>query len=312
MEQFDQNLLHKYRQNECSPEEYAKVLEWFTSEEGKEYLETAMSHDLERGVYDPVTSTGLYQRILDTTQPRKNRFMALKVAAMLTGTLLLGYGGWKLFSPAGNTIIHTAYGEIRTVVLPDQSVVTLNANSTLRYNNRENREVWMEGEAYFSVKPSVTSKPFLVHTASKINVEVLGTTFNLVDRHGRMQIVLTSGKVRLHNNNEATIMKPGDLVEYKKQVRTTLKQHTDTINYSSWKNNSLHFENASFAELSQLLEDTYGVTVEIRDSSLLQQQFTGTVPGQKIDILLNGLSQLFHLKVTNENNKVIIEKDSKY
>jgi ferric-dicitrate binding protein FerR (iron transport regulator) len=308
MEQFDQNLLRKYRQNECSPEEYAKVLEWFTSEEGREYLETAMSQDLERGTYSPVESAALYQRILDSTQPRKNRFTALKAAAVLTGTLLLGYGGWKLFSK-GDTVVHTAYGEIRTIVLPDQSVVTLNANSTLRYKNRE---VWMEGEAYFSVKPSATSQPFLVHTASKINVEVLGTTFNLVDRHGKMQIVLTSGKVRLHNNKEATIMKPGDLVEYKKQVRTTLKQHTDTLNYSSWKNNSLHFENASFAELSQLLEDTYGVKVEIRDSSLLHQQFTGTVPGQQIDILLNGLSQLFHLKVTNENNRVIIEKDNKY
>jgi ferric-dicitrate binding protein FerR (iron transport regulator) len=308
MEQFDRNLLHKYRQNECSPEEYAKVLEWFTSAEGREYLDTAMSQDLELGTYSPVESAALYQRILDSTQPRKNRFTALKVAAILTGTLLLGYGGWKLFSDR-NTVIHTAFGEIRTIVLPDQSVVTLNANSTLRYKDRE---VWMEGEAYFSVKSSATVKPFLVHTASKINVEVLGTTFNLVDRHGKMQIVLTSGKVRLHNNNEATIMKPGDLVEYKKQVRTTLKQHTDTLNYSSWKNNSLHFENASFAELSQLLEDTYGVEIEIRDSSLLNQQFTGTVPGQRIDILLNGLSQLFHLKMTNENNRVIIEKDNKY
>ncbi len=59
----------------------------------------------------------------------------------------------------------------------------------------KSREVWIEGEAFFSVKPSSVPRAFLVHTASNMNVEVLGTTFNVVDRHGRMQVVLNSGKV---------------------------------------------------------------------------------------------------------------------
>jgi ferric-dicitrate binding protein FerR (iron transport regulator) len=105
-------------------------------------------------------------------------------------------------------------------------------------------------------------------------------------------------------------MQPGDLVEYKEQVRTKVKNRTNTQPYSSWKRNSLQFENASFAELAQQLEDTYGVTVEIRDTSLLHQEFTGTVPSQQMDMLLDGLSQLFHLKVSHVNNVVIIERKS--
>ncbi len=91
---------------------------------------------------------------------------------------------------------------------------------------------------------------------------------------------------------------------YKRKLRNT-QTHNVTL---PGKNNSLQFENASFAELAQLLEDTYGVTVEIRDTSLLHQEFTGTVPSQQMDMLLEGLSQLYHLKVSHINNTVIIEK----
>ncbi|UPK71848.1 FecR family protein [Chitinophaga filiformis] len=325
MEQFDQSLLHKYQLNQCTPEEYERVLEWFATPAGREYLDTVMTRDLDMAKPDimmsPSQSAELYQRILDTTgqvQPRFRRprwFTGLKAAAVLSGTLLLAYGGWKVYDHHRNAVIRTAYGEIRRVVLPDQSEVTLNGNSTLRYVNNwgrsSNREVWVEGEAFFAVKPSTVPRSFIVHTASKMNVEVLGTSFNLVDRHGRMQVVLNSGKVRLHSNNtpeETIIMQPGDLVEYKEQVRTKVKNHTDAQRYSSWKRNSLQFENASFAELAQQLEDTYGVTVEIRDTSLLHQEFTGTVPSQQMDMLLDGLSQLFHLKVSHVNNIVIIER----
>ncbi|SHM82754.1 FecR family protein [Chitinophaga sp. CF418] len=328
MEQFDQSLLHKYQLNKCTPEEYERVLEWFATPAGREYLDTVMTQDLDKAqpdiIMSPSQSGELYQRILDTTaqgQPRYRRsrwFTGLKVAAVLSGTLLLAYGGWKVYDHHRNTVIQTAYGEVRTVVLPDQSEVTLNGNSTLRYarhwDGSAGREVWIEGEAFFSVKPSAVPRSFLVHTASNMNVEVLGTAFNLVDRHGRMQVVLNSGKVRLHSNKtpeETIIMQPGDLVEYKEQVRTKVKNHTNAQRYSSWKRNSLQFENASFAELAQQLEDTYGVTVEIRDTSLLHQEFTGTVPSQQMDMLLDGLSQLFHLKVSHVNNIVIIDRKSK-
>lgn len=328
MEQFDQNLLHRYQRNQCTPEEYERVLEWFSTPQGREYLESVMTQDLDAAqlgiTLTSSQSADLYKRILDTTgyEQQYNRrsrwFTGLKAAAVLSGAILLAYGGWKFYYLQRNTVIRTAYGEVRTVTLPDQSEVILNGNSTLHYARKwkgnQAREVWIEGEAFFSVRPSAIPSAFLVHTASNMKVEVLGTTFNLVDRHGRMQLVLNSGKVRLHSSKqpkEKLVMQPGDLVEYREQVRTKVKNHTDPQRYSSWKTNSLQFENASFAELTQLLEDTYGVSVEVRDTSLLKQEVTGTVPSQQMDMLLDGLSQLFHLNISHIGNRVIIDRKNK-
>jgi transmembrane sensor len=309
MEHMDQDLLRKFTEERCTPEEYERVLQWLDTPDGKAWLEeniTAdLNNDIQGATLDAEKSAALYNRIQAST--KKYRWLTpLKVAAMVAGIAALAY----LYHRTNNTVYHTEYGEIRTVTLPDQSVVTLNGNSTLRYSRTSDREVWIEGEAFFNVKSSGNPRPFLVHTASNMEVQVLGTSFNLVDRHGRTQVVLNTGKVRLisEKTKEAVVLKPGDLVEYKQQVHVVTKNNTDTRVYSSWKQDNLQFENVSFAELAQLLEDTYGVKVEIRDSSLLQQRFTGTIPNRKMDVLLNGLSQLFHLKIVQNNNEVIIEK----
>lgn len=314
---IDQHLLQKFRQDQCTPEEYRIVLDWFSTDEGKKYLEESIMQDLEEGKGSEVTaSPALYNSVMKATTRRSRIYTLFKVAAVTVGLIAMTYTGISFYQHQQLTVIHTAYGELRTVVLPDQSVITLNANSTLRYydnwEHAKNREVWIEGEAWFSVQKSPVPRPFLVNTASRMQVEVLGTTFNLIDRHGRMQVVLNSGKVRLHSSKEpekAIVMQPGDLVEFKQQQKTVQRKHTDTLTYTSWTKRNLHFENATFAQLAQQLEDTYGVTVEIRDSSLLHQQFTGTVPGQQMDMLLEGLSELFHVKIKKENNKVIIEKE---
>src|ERR1700727_3570645 len=77
--------------------------------------------------------------------------------------------------------IRTGYGEIKNILLPDSSVVILNANSSMRipqqWTESGGRQVWLEGEAYFQVqkKPS-TAQKFVVHTRQG-DVEVLGPGF---------------------------------------------------------------------------------------------------------------------------------------
>ena len=112
----------------------------------------------------------------------RNRLVWLKVAAALT--LLLVAFAVYLNRQTHNHTYRTAFGESRRVLLPDGSLVTLNANSSLRvadrWGRRTEREVWLEGEAFFSVsklKKAGSAVKFTVHTHD-LNVEVRGTEFN--------------------------------------------------------------------------------------------------------------------------------------
>lgn len=332
MTPIDPALLTRFFNNQCTADEHRQVMEWLDTAEGRAWLSSSMQQDLEQGEGHILPRTErseeVYQRILATTgmldtAPRWQWFRrsrgitVLKAAAVVAGVIALSFAAWKLFHQNNNAITYsTAYGEIRTITLPDQSVVTLNGNSTLQYSKHwrktADREIWIQGEAFFDVKPAPQQR-FVVHTSRQINVEVLGTSFNVLDRETRMQVVLNTGKVRLSGRTAAIktpiIMQPGQLVEFKERTGTYQQQQVNTEQYASWKGHKLQFHNADLKEVAQVLQETYGLTVTITDTTLLHQQFSGTVPSGSADVLLDGLSQLFDLKINRKDATVNIEKN---
>lgn len=209
---------------------------------------------------------------------------------------------------------HTNFGETRTITLPDGSSVVLNANSnlTLRTNWREDpaREIWLEGEAFFSVVHQSDNQLFKVHTLEGVTVEVLGTTFNVYNRTQETKVVLNTGQIRLNipaqNKPETIFMKPGDMVEYKEQHYK--KKAVDPKLYSAWTDNRIMLNHTSLGDMIRMLEDNYGMEVVVREKALLDQTVSGSMPLGNPDILLQQLAKAFRLKITKEHSTIIIEE----
>jgi ferric-dicitrate binding protein FerR (iron transport regulator) len=244
-----------------------------------------------------------------------------KVAAVFIGLLILSASLFLILQDNGTIQYNTQYGETKTLLLPDSSSVILNANSTLTYSSGWNsgklREVWLEGEAFFSVVHTANDQKFIVN-ASNLNVEVLGTEFNVNNRRGETIVVLNSGKVKLSlpalRTYEQTdkkpreiFMKPGELVEYSKDNNKITKKVVDTERYISWKDNLLIFEDTPLSEIIRVLEDNYGLQVIVEDSALVNRKFSATYPADDIDILLKALSKSFRMKISSKENQVIFE-----
>lgn len=98
-------------------------------------------------------------------------------------------------------------GSQTTVLLPDQSVVILNAGSKIRYYSNfgvKDREVWLQGEGYFTVAKN-KEKTFIVRAGSLV-IKALGTKFNVkaYPLENTIETALIEGKVkveRLQNDN---------------------------------------------------------------------------------------------------------------
>lgn len=210
-------------------------------------------------------------------------------------------------------IVHTTdFGEITSITLPDNSVVTLNSNSKLTYPNSlggdsQDRIIRLEGEAYFSVVPTESHQRFLVHTPNNVVVEVLGTEFNVKQRNSGTKIVLNSGKISLKiKDKQQVLMKPGELVSITKQSSHYQKVAINTDLYTSWKCKLFLFEDTPLKEVIALLEDNYGLRVEVKDAALLEQKVSGSVPSDNINLLMEGLSASFGLTIHHSQNRVTI------
>ncbi|QNK61568.1 FecR domain-containing protein [Pedobacter sp. PAMC26386] len=217
--------------------------------------------------------------------------------------------------------ISTVYGQVKTFALPDGTIVTLNANSKLRYpenwDKTKMREVWIEGEAFFKVNHLHRSgiikaeERFIVH-AQKLNIEVLGTSFNVNNRRGLVKVALLTGKVRLDvkgNRDSEINLQPGELGEYQENMALLVKTKAYVKAYASWKNGELHFDNTPLNKVLILIEDNYGYKAVLKDPALGNKRLSGTFSFSTEDALFKAIAVSLGISIQkDENNHQLIIK----
>lgn len=178
-----------------------------------------------------------------------------------------------------NTITIPVGGEYH-LVLSDGSKVWINADSKLKFPvdfTRNEREVFLEGEAYFEVSKD-QRHPFIVHT-SRGAVKVLGTGFNVRDYSDEAKVVTTlvNGSVAYCSEkhlSEPVVLQPGFQVEDKEGGDLQPKK-VDVMMYVGWKDGKYIFENTTLEEIMQVLSRWYDVAVFYRNEQVKNLHFTG-------------------------------------
>ncbi|MCU0352321.1 MAG: FecR domain-containing protein [Cytophagales bacterium] len=214
------------------------------------------------------------------------------VAASLL--LVLGCGAWLLRDRWLYRTYATSFGEVKQLKLADGSAVVLNANSSLRVPRfgfgAHTRQVFVQGEAEFSVVHTVDNQPFKVTTPDKLQIEVLGTEFVVMSRKSGSKVALRRGKVQLTwpRHPGALVVRPGHVVTLGKGLKeqVSVQNQPEIEKYSAWKEHRYVFERTPVAEIVQSLDDHFGVKVSVADSALLQRTLTGTFRAEKGDDLL--------------------------
>ncbi len=255
---------------------------------------------------------------LSRQRPGAIRRRILRVMAAAVALPILAYASYFIYChlvSGGMTEYRTAYGEIRQVLLPDSSLVYLNANSTLRipeeWNAAESRAVWLEGEAYFEItkKPGAGNARFIVH-AKEIDVEVFGTKFNVNMLGARTTVSLKEGRVQLTANApisqgpKVIMMKPGDEVLVDKDA-SQLKEAVNTELIADWRNHRYHFDNTSIADISTMILSKFGYEVVIADPEIAQKRISGDLYAENIAQLSRALSLTMNIEIEEKDHQLV-------
>ncbi len=173
--------------------------------------------------------------------------------------------GLLAFLSTYKTTINVPVSQRKTIPLPDESKVTLNAQTTLSYKPYwwfANRTVKLEGEAYFEVKKG---EKFEV-ISENAKTTVLGTTFTIYARENQYLVSCFSGKVQISAvmNNEQKIQISKGQQAYLQN--NTLISTTNTVTEKSvnaWIENKFAFENQSIYQVFQEIERQYGIKIDV-------------------------------------------------
>jgi transmembrane sensor len=192
-----------------------------------------------------------------------------------------------LFNPRGSKVV--------SLLLSDGTRVWLGCESSLHYPVAfvgSERRVEVTGEVYFEVAKDVR-RPFKVFNSdSDIEIEVLGTKFNVnTYDDGPAKVTLLEGSVKVKRDRSSVVIKPGQQVEvleesssYSEQGLLKVINDPSIDDVLAWKNNYFKFSNADISTIMKQVSRWYDVEIEFQKKVNAKYSFllTRDIPVSKI------------------------------
>ena len=205
--------------------------------------------------------------------------------------------------------VSTPAGERVAMVLSDQTIVYLTSNSYLKYPTRfdkDKREVTLMGRAYFEVKKSKV--PFIVNT-SDMNIEVLGTSFDVESRNtgSSASVILVEGSVKVYADGKTQLIHPDEQMSIQRETREMTVKNVDSKLMTMWKDGVLIVRGQSFAELIESLSSWYGVKIIDRSGVSNNDKFNGRFDREDIEAAIKAVSISANIRYKIEDGKLILE-----
>ena len=213
--------------------------------------------------------------------------------------------------------LNVPYGKRFNLVLSDGTKVNLNSGTSFRYPANfilgHNREVYVDGEAYFDVVKD-KEHPFIVH-AHEQNIRVLGTQFNVsnYEEDSVVSTVLVEGSVSLYIKGidyfpeESLVLKPGYKAEYDKEINETTTEKVDTQIFTAWTEGKLIFRNTPFKILRKKLERHYNVSIENFNTELDRKTYSVNFDNESIEQVMELFSKMYEMEYKISDNTIIIK-----
>lgn len=244
-------------------------------------------------------------------EPRVIRLRRVaRYAAVALILLNLGWWGAHRFYADGREnseqqLLITADKTANSVItLPDNTQVYLRKGSFLHYDSgfrSDNREVSLDGEAYFEVTRN-QDHPFIVKM-DHAKIEVLGTAFNVSAAKDRYQTTLVNGKVIFEvEGGKKYKLLPDQMIELDVDSRNVKIKRVNTELYTAWKDGKIIFRDETLGEITKKLERIYHVEFIYKNPELAQNyKFSGAFhPETSIGEVITMLKISIPMEVTRE------------
>lgn len=199
------------------------------------------------------------------------------------------------------TTFETQIAETKTINLPDNSEVQLNASSKITFNERkweDKRDLKLQGEAYFKVQKGQT---FSVNTNDGI-VTVLGTHFNVKQRKNYFEVSCYEGLVSVTHNNKTVKLPPG------KTFRVINNHIEDVADFNvqtpSWMQQESSFDRIPLDQVIAELMRQYDIKIKVENVDTTKL-FTGSFTHTDIKIALEAVTIPLKLSYKIEGKTVI-------
>jgi len=271
------------------------------------------------------------------SSPERRPFVQLGIAVAAAVALVFTYFSW--WRPAHYSgEISTAVGAIRTLHLPDGSVVVINTDSTVvtAFTPKERRITLKHGEAHFAVAKNA-ERPFIVE-ARGIAIRAVGTAFKVHLEDKAVEVLVTEGKVRvddaisgksllarqpavyseslpplgppvLASGHKVVVALPAPVITVESrlaEVAATKVSREEIQRELAWQDRRLDFELAALSEIVAEFNRYNRHKLVIGDADLAQKRFGGSFKSDDPAGFVRMLQESFGLVVEESEAATVL------
>jgi transmembrane sensor len=330
---IDQNLLVMYLLDELSSENRALVEDWINgSDENSSQFKELETTWLETGKIDPVPVVvdvdlawnNLKSRIRAEvsvpelkTEPKvkvrklKSYWWIVAAAALvILSTFTVVFSDWFKKSMNVNPVLIESFADVIQDTLNDGTIVTLNQGSKIAFVEsvkKSERQVNLEGEAFFAVKPD-TSRPFVINAGIGA-IRVLGTEFNVKAYQGSdLEVFVESGLVQLAITDslgtitESILLEAGEKGIISYASGRILKSGDQPPDELYWANRKLIFRDAELSKVFEVLSQYYDFEVKTEHAGILSCQLSASFTNTELPQIMEVIAISFQLELQSEDS----------
>lgn len=321
----NKQILEKYLNGTCTPEEHAAVEEWYFQLGNQETTAVNEQEFQERELFQKIQGLMHKSRCPDTefrVTRKRNRTLAVSFTLLilvLAGSFLYFINSPQKGEAAEGHTVHLVLdnnsSSISQQSLPDGSTVWLSPQASLEYTSSENsntRSVVFKGQAFFEVARD-TLHPFIIRTGD-VETRVIGTSFHLIALPERksFRVSVVTGKVQVSVRDEQGILQSILLmpsqqasfdVRLKELVYNDISERDLKIEY--WKPLTLNFDDASMSEVKDELEKAFDVKIVFPNSGLSKCRIRVNFHNYKLSQIIEILEKILDVDCALDENNIL-------
>ncbi len=250
-------------------------------------------------------ATGIQEQPVKTVRMGIPSWIKVGIAAAILAAGLFLY---RIFDQPEDMIEMLAVVQNQSLVLPDQSQITLRKGAVIHYPREfkaNERRISLEGEAFFEVTGDV-HRPFVIDAGNAI-VKVLGTSFNVACDKNEALVTVASGSVQLSDARtplkNTVVLTPGKQGRLKKGVLSTDIVSSDSYLY--WKTGILSFREEPFRNVIKELGNMSQTTIQFDPAMSAAQKaqiIDISFKDQELEEMLTDLCLITHCEWSREGD----------
>ena len=202
-------------------------------------------------------------------------------------------------------------GKRASLLLADGTKIEVRPSSQVIFPvkfGEKKRELFIQGEAFFEVSKN-KHWPFVVKT-DRINVEVLGTSFNVEAYSGNKEqsVVLVNGSVKVNTDGRNAIrIHPNQKYAFNEDHQIETVEDVDVNLYTSWKEGYFLFNSEKLNVVLEKLSSYYGIQFHYQEASMDNIRLSGKLDlNNSLEVALKVISTTTPIEYQLEKSYVKI------